>query len=259
MKKSPQSKKRSKKLSKKRSRVSQKKRILDGGVDLEVIVKDDTLGGMGGRHVFPVNGDDSVQSILDKYKCKLVRNSKWPINENEYKYILRITDRILEFDQTISEAGISNESTVIINSQKIKHHEELYSKIEKLEKKVLELEAIHWLGYFGYPLDPYYYNDNYKNVTVDVIKSALTIINKKTGPHFVGYQLFQIMKYMNDENLEKLILFLIENDIGISTSTNILKFNDPNFSNKLKEFLEGWGDKVEVFNKIIRVMAKIHS
>ena len=214
---------------------------------------------MGERHVFPVNSDDEVQSILDKYKCKLVKNSKWPLNENEYKYILRITDRILELDQTISEAGIMNESTVIINSQKIKHHEELYSKIEKLEKKVLELEAINWLAYFGYPLDPYYYNDNYKNLTTDVVKSALAIINKKTELHYAGYKLFEIMKYMNDENLEKFIPFLIENDIGISTSTNMLKFNDPNFSNKLKEFLKGWGDKVEVFNKINRVMAKIHS
>jgi len=248
--------KRSNKRSKKRSRVSQKKRILDGGDDLEVTVKD---GIKGGSHVFRVNSDDSVQSILDKYKSKLVQNSKWPINENENKYILIITDHILELDQTISEAGIKNESTVIINAQKIKQHKELYSKIEQLEKKVLELEAINWLAYFGYTLDPYYYNDNYKNVTVDVIKSALTIINKKTELNLLGYKLFQIIRCMNDENLEKLIPFLIENDIGISTSTNILKFQDPNFSNKLKEFLEPYGDKVEVFNKIIRVMAKIHS
>jgi hypothetical protein len=256
MKKSLQRKKRSRKLSNKGSRASPKKRTLDGVGDLiKVIVKD--IGGV--RYDVIVNEDGSVQSILDGFKCELVKKSKWPINENEYKYILKLDDgRVLELDQMILDAGIGNESTIIINTQKIKHHEELCSKIENLEKKVLELEAMNWLAYFGYPLDPYYYNDNYKNVTADVIKSALTIINKKVELHSAGYKLFQIIRYMNDENLEKLIPFLIENNIGISTSTNILKFQDPNFSNKFNELFGGSGDKVEVLNKINRVMAKIY-
>jgi hypothetical protein len=258
--------------SKKRSRISPKKRskkriILDGGVDIVVIARDDILGG---RYLLSVNSDDSVQSIFDKYKCELVKNSKWPINENEYKYILKITDRVLELDQTISEVGIENESTIVISSQKINNELEkkvlelegdFNQKIEQLEKKVLELEGINWISYFGVLIEPYYYNGTYMKVSVDVIKSALTIIKSVETPSpLVCYKLFMIMRYMNDENLEKLIPFLIDNNIGISGgASDILKFNDPDFSNKLMKVLEGYGDKVDVFNKINRVMAKIYS
>jgi hypothetical protein len=260
------SKKLSKKRSKKRSTVSSKKRILDGvkdeknseGIDIKVYVKDEILG--SGHYKLSVNSDDYVQTILDKFKCELVKNSKWPKNDYEYKYILKHLDgRVLQLDMLIADSGIGNETYLSLTSQKIKHHEELYSKIEQLEKKVVVLEAINWIAYFGQPLEPYYYEYNKKNVTVDVIKSALTIISKNDNPHYICYKLFLILKYMNDENLEKLIPFLIENDIGISTtSTDILKFNDPDFSNKLKKSLDPYGDKVEVFNKIQRVMAKIH-
>jgi hypothetical protein len=274
MKKSLQRKKRSRKLSKKGSRASPKKRTLDGVGDfIKVIVKD--IGGV--RYDVIVNEDGSVQSILDGFKCELVKKSKWPINENEYKYILKLDDgRVLELDQMILDAGIGNESTIIINTQKIKHHEELYSKIENLEKKVLELEgdfnqkiektvqelqAFNWLGYFGFPLERYNgYYGNQQKVSAETIISAFEIMKKSKSLSRndlrMSSNLFQIIRNMNDENLEKLIPFLIDNNIGISTGKNILKFNDPDFLRTLKIHTRDF--ESEFFDKIQRVMAKIH-
>jgi hypothetical protein len=203
----------------------QKKLILDGGGDdIKIIVRDFE----GNRYELLVNPEHIIQTILDKYKCELIKNSKWPINENEYKYILQITGReILSLSEIISDVGIATESTININITEIINKEvqelqakveKLEEKVEKLEEKVLELEGFNWIEFFGFPLQ--YYNGYYvnqKKVSAETIISAFKIIKKSKGNlqnrTKLSHILFQIMRHMNDENLGKLIPFLIDNNI----------------------------------------------
>jgi len=290
MKSKKRSKKLSKKLSKKRSKKLSKKQILDGvkdekkseGLDIKVNVRDETILG-GSIYELLVNTDNFVQSILDKFKCELIKNSKWPINENEYKYILKHRDgRVLQLDMLIADSGIGNETYLSLTSQKIKNEElyskieQLYSKIEQLEKKVVEqegnfnllienkvlqLQAFNWLGYFGFPLERYNdYFENQKEVSAETIISAFEIMKKSkslsSDDYKVSLKLYEIIKNMNDENLEKLIPFLIENNLGISKGGMANeKFKDRKFLENLKS-MSGSLDR-GFYEKIERVMAKI--
>ena len=70
----------------------------------------------------------------------------------------------------------------------------------------------------------------------------------------VSLKLYEIIKNMNDENLEKLIPFLIENNLGISKGgTANLKFKDRKFLENLKSMTSDRG----FLDRIQRVMAKI--
>ena len=97
---------------------------------------------LGNRYELYVNPDDPVQTILDKYKLELIKNVKWPVNENEYKYILRINGKhknIDDLSKIITDVGIKYESTLIINIQK-NINEELLFKINEINEKLLQLE-----------------------------------------------------------------------------------------------------------------------
>jgi hypothetical protein len=104
--------------------------------EITVIVKDYK----NRRYEIYVNPDDLVQTILDKYKLELIKNvnnidSYLPVNENEYKYVLRISEDINDLYQTISSAGIANESTINIYIKKNNDINELRMKISQLEEQ----------------------------------------------------------------------------------------------------------------------------
>ena len=139
---------------------------------------------------------------------------------------------------------------------------DIEKQLEQLEKKVLELQAFNWVGYFGFTLEDYNsYYGNQQEVSAETIISVFEIMKKSkkglsSNDFKVSSNLYEIIKNMDDDNLEKLIPFLIKNGLGISKGGMAnLKFNDRKFLEILK-FMSSSLDK-GFFNKIQRVMAKI--
>ena len=135
--------------------------------------------------------------------------------------------------------------------------DDMAKQLEQLEKKVIELQAFNWLRYFEFEDYDSCYFENQKEVSAETIISAFEIMKKRKGrsdDYKVSLKLYEIIKNMNDENLEKLIPFLIENNLGISKGgTANLKFKDRKFLENLKSMTS---DR-EFLDRIQRVMAKI--
>jgi hypothetical protein len=138
--------------------------------------------------------------------------------------------------------------------------DDIAKQLEQLEKKVIELQAFNWLRYFEFEDYDSCYFGNQKEVSAETIISAFEIMKKKkrkdrSDDYKVSLKLYEIIKNMNDENLEKLIPFLIENNLGISKGGMAnLKFNN----RKFLEILKNMSSSLDIgfFEKIQRVNCK---
>jgi len=113
----------------------EEEKIEDGSI--QIIVRDM----FGKRYSIYVKPTDPCQTIIDKYKLKLLKEHKWPVNENEYKYILKYLGNDVDVYQKIEDIGLGIESTVYI-MLKENNMNELRQKIEDLEKCCKEFKKM---------------------------------------------------------------------------------------------------------------------
>jgi hypothetical protein len=113
----------------------EEEKIEDGSI--KIIVRDM----FGKRYSIYVKPTDPCQTIIDKYKLKLLKEHKWPVNENEYKYILKYLGNDVDVSQTIEDIGLGIESTLYI-MLKENNTNELRQKIEDLEKCCKEFKKM---------------------------------------------------------------------------------------------------------------------
>ena len=101
----------SKEIEKKSKR--NRKRILDGGIDIDVVIKDFLLGG---RYVIKIDNENTIKELIEK--CK----EKSPIDETKFKYVLKKThdgEILSDWSKTISDCGIEMESTLELTTKNI--------------------------------------------------------------------------------------------------------------------------------------------
>lgn len=100
--------KKSNRIQKRSKRI--RKRILDGGEPISIIIRDFD----GKRYELKIDTDNTIESIISK--CR----EKSPIDETEFKYVLKLGSVILsDCSKTISEYGIANESTLHLSYKKL--------------------------------------------------------------------------------------------------------------------------------------------
>lgn len=140
---------------------------------------------LSNRYSLYVKPDDPVQTILDKYKLELIKNTKWPVKETEYKYILRIngkSENIDDLSKIITDVGVSDESTVNISIQKNNINDELLMKINELEKCCNEFKI--------FEIGEILKKDNYSSQTPN----------------------FKYSKFLKGNVAENRLLYILEND-----------------------------------------------
>ena len=98
-----------KKIHNRKSKKRSRKNILDGGDDINIIIRD--FEGRC-RYEISVNTDDTIKQLIEK--CK----EKSPIDK-EFQYILALGGKILSEEKPISEYGIITESTLDLMKKKL--------------------------------------------------------------------------------------------------------------------------------------------
>ena len=104
------SRKKSKRKQKRPSSKRRQKRVLDGGEPITIFIK--LLGGE--THISKIDPGNTIESIISE--CR----EKSPIDEKEFKYVLRFGSNILsDWSKTISYYGIRNESALQLTTKKL--------------------------------------------------------------------------------------------------------------------------------------------